>query len=715
MTDFSYSRGSGQFDNTPDVRSAPDFATFRDAILGDRSEAKGQGWIAGAFAVAPDDEHHRASPAKRRAIGKPHRCSACAQPRAWLGLDVDGGLSAEPWAFLVQHLQRYEACAYTTASSKPDAPRARIVIALDMPAPRDALIQAHKAMQARLSEAMKSAGYDAPAFDPGCDKPEQPLYLPLEDAQTFTMDGAPVCLAELPAPVSSGETPNPRVGGANTEQVRQVLSGENLHDATRNLAFRLVDDGLQAAKAVSFVRGIMEAMPDRGDQARWQARYSAIPRLVREAQEKVAAAKPKPPRAEPPQTEFILPPLPEALAEVPGSLGQLQGFILGTMSYPCPFTAGWTAIATMTAFAQTHITIDSQAGLGFNEYYLTLAPTGFGKEALRDPLTRLAELVPKHMADHGGGNLAGFATPMPSIEVAPPSSKQGLHSLLEQDRNKSVYVQSDEFAEWLKNTGRAFKKDALAYMLEVYSKALRSVHPGHISKTNQVQYETVQRPRLSVFATTTAESVLTALNRDDAEMGAYNRFLIFVAPEQVPAKRYSGMCYSPDESLLESLAWLLRHRKAQLAFTPSARDALIKHDRDEAEPIRRKDGLMGGRLAEQAIKLAGLMALAEQRLEIDVDDVHRAFAIRLGLYQRCKAMLDQSGAVTGQHQTGKALDQIAAALERRGSLYLADLKKYSRAYEKLTVPEQAAVRAALIDQGRASRPEGSHVLLHQEP
>lgn len=192
---FAYSRGWGQYDNTPENRTADDFKSFRDALLDDRSQVKGQAWIAAEFCEAPDDDLHKER--FRGAIGSPHRCAACAQPRAWLGLDVDGGMTEESFVALQRILQTYQAFIYTTASHTREKPRARVIVALDKPAARAELIEASRAFRARVTRDLQAQGSPAPALDEACDRPEQPIYLPLVDAQTFVMDGEPAALSEL--------------------------------------------------------------------------------------------------------------------------------------------------------------------------------------------------------------------------------------------------------------------------------------------------------------------------------------------------------------------------------------------------------------------------------------------------------------------------------------------------------------------------------------
>lgn len=406
-------------------------------------------------------------------------------------------------------------------------------------------------------------------------------------------------------------------------------------------------------------------------------------------------------------SEFNLPPLPDELKSLPAGLGDIQAYIYGTMTYPCLYTAGWAAIATFTAFAQSNVTIDSRQGLGLNEFYLTLAKTGFGKESLRYPLHKLAELVEFDFEDTNPA-----AANLPNIENAAPSSKQGLHQLLE--NNASVYIQSDEFAEWLKHSvSDVHKAQALAYAMEIYNRALGKIHPGG-AVTNK--YETVSNPRLSVFATTTAESVLNSMTREHAEMGAYNRFLIYVAPEQMPEKKYTGLVFEPSQAAIDAALYVAKLKPTKLTMTKAGFAVFVEYDKTYAEPIKFADGLMGGRLSEQAIKMAGLFALADKRTEIDANDMKLAYQIRLGLYHRASAMVEQSGAISGAHESAKALDQVKELVQRNGNngkaTYISQLDKRSRAYAKLHINEKQSVIRILIDMGEiAYHPENRKLLV----
>lgn len=243
MSLIQYSRGSGKFDNTPVQKSAETFESLIEAILADRQPRKGTGWISGPVGVAPDDGWHRSKQSMAKAIGKPHRCMECAQPRKFIGLDIDDGFTPEAWGDLLYHLQRYRFLAYTTHSSTPEAPRARVIVELDQaPQNRDEFMRASAAFRARIS---KEIG--AIPLDDSADKPEQPLYLPGPDAQVFTgLDGSPACVDDL-----LREAPPAREKGAQAAKPLPL-------------------DDLPLEPVLARLKGILDAIPnDNEDYATW--------------------------------------------------------------------------------------------------------------------------------------------------------------------------------------------------------------------------------------------------------------------------------------------------------------------------------------------------------------------------------------------------------------------------------------------------------------
>lgn len=388
-----------------------------------------------------------------------------------------------------------------------------------------------------------------------------------------------------------------------------------------------------------------------------------------------------------------LTPQPEDLLHLPFMLEDLQAYIVGRMTYPSLSTAGIAALATMTAFVQTNITINSRDGLGFNEQYMILAPTGFGKEDITKPLVRLMSATDEMQS---GGNLSGLIKTSTEIHYAAPSSMQGLHQDLE--ANNSVYYLSDEFAGWLKTSHTdGHKAQALNYLMQIYTKALSTVHPGAAVTKN---YEPVKNPRVGVLATNTAESMFESLSREQAESGAYNRWIMFVSDEELPSKRYTGLIYEPDPKLVDYFVWL-RGQTGIVSFSASGFERYIELDDSLAEPVKRRDALLGGRLSEQAIKMAGLIALSDKRFTIEPDDIHTAFNIRMDIYYRAAALAQHEGSLSGLHATVGAVRQITEYLRKNPSVYKTRLLTVSRKFNKLSVAEQNAVLNALYSGGVA--------------
>ncbi|MGM0782991.1 MAG: hypothetical protein ACQEUM_02640 [Pseudomonadota bacterium] len=394
-------------------------------------------------------------------------------------------------------------------------------------------------------------------------------------------------------------------------------------------------------------------------------------------------------------TSSRLPDFPQDLMALPHGLGEIQAYIYNRMKYPHPAAAGFAAMSTLTTFAQRHVTIDSYQGLGLNEYYLVFAPTGFGKEDLRTP----AKVILGELEDSfGGGERAS------KLKWAAPSSAQGLHQILQDDGNSAMFL-ADEFAEWLRMSHKdPTKQQALGYLMQLYSGAFNTVHPGNAVTR---KYEDVKNPRVSILATSTAEAMLQSMTEEHAHSGAYNRWVILAMDNDRIQKRYSGMRYEVPTDVLSAVKWVDDLEETHMSISREAWEVFVKIDSQTVEPMRHSDNVMAGRLSEQAIKMAGLIALSDQRVEISASDMETAYSIRLGLYHRSKALLDDSGAIDGQHVTSQAVGQIEGALQRNHTIYRSQLPKLSRKYKALSVRDREAVVSALVDGGSMSQVPGS--------
>ena len=235
--------------------------------------------------------------------------------------------------------------------------------------------------------------------------------------------------------------------------------------------------------------------------------------------------------------------------------------------------------------------------------------------------------------------------------------------------------------------------------MQCYSKALSVTHPGRAASAN---YEDVLNPRLSILATSTGEAIYQAMSRGQAESGAYNRFVIFQGDTELPKKKYEGQVWTPESALIDDVR-ALRNREGEVTYSPSGYKRYIELDEQYAEPVKRSDAVIGGRLSEQAIKMAGLFALSADRDVIEPEDLELGFRIRVGLYRRAKAAVDGSGNLKGEHSTVKAMNQLVAAVNRKGEIYESQLHTYSRAYEALSIPERRWVVLELVGNGGCLR------------
>jgi hypothetical protein len=202
----------------------------------------------------------------------------------------------------------------------------------------------------------------------------------------------------------------------------------------------------------------------------WRAAY-------RDAESLLGLSQPQPDiealtaRAANSTTEPDYPDNPALLADLPGLLGEIQRFIYGGQVYRDAEVAGLAAMATLTLFTQTNITVNSYGGLGLNEQYMVLAGTGGGKESIRKAIASLYKRVSG--AGEDGGNLGGLGLAVPTIHRSAPASKPALHQCLEDDFNTSIFFLADEFGEWLAASAtEPHKRDALGYQMELYTSAL---------------------------------------------------------------------------------------------------------------------------------------------------------------------------------------------------------------------------------------------------
>lgn len=190
-TPLYFSLGKNKFDNTPDQRCAENFDAFEYAITANRSNRKGEIYFCAGMQCARHPDLAR-YPGKAN-----YRLALLAQPRRFICFDHDGYESPEIFQILMSDLRVFRGFAYTTWSSTPASPRARIVLELDREVARTEGINLCEAF-----DQMLLALYGAAAIktDASVYRAEQPCYSPGWGAELYRFTGTPLRTADFLEP-----------------------------------------------------------------------------------------------------------------------------------------------------------------------------------------------------------------------------------------------------------------------------------------------------------------------------------------------------------------------------------------------------------------------------------------------------------------------------------------------------------------------------------
>ena len=221
QTRFRFSFGANKYDNQPAQCCSPSWADFYHVFNDTRAPKKGIYQITAAMG------------------GDGRRCKDNAQPRNWIAFDLDGAVGGEPlsddlfgkinsaFAGIAQGL------TYQTASSKPEARRARFVLALDAEVSRDDA----KRLCEFLETSLPYGGY----WDSSVYRAEQPLFLPPEGVDAIQFGKSPLSVEEtlglIPPP------PAPKVWKLPQRTDRQSMAYDLILPALRQLGLYLKHKG----------------------------------------------------------------------------------------------------------------------------------------------------------------------------------------------------------------------------------------------------------------------------------------------------------------------------------------------------------------------------------------------------------------------------------------------------------------------------------------
>lgn len=233
---ITYSLGLGISDNHPQQRESADFAAFGGVLRRNRAKFKAKaGYICGPL------------------NGDGRRCAEGALPRRWVAVDADK-IDPESHADFRMWFARFSGLAWPTHSSKPAAPRERVIIELSREATRDECI----AVGAVLARDLTDEFGPAVVIDPSTFRGEQPVFLPPEGVSIATFSGDPLdvdAYLQQAAPTEVLRQAAKQPAGDTIDAIRR---GEDLHENVGRLVARMAAQGVNRETIEAAAVGLAE-------------------------------------------------------------------------------------------------------------------------------------------------------------------------------------------------------------------------------------------------------------------------------------------------------------------------------------------------------------------------------------------------------------------------------------------------------------------------
>lgn len=235
--------------------------------------------------------------------------------------------------------------------------------------------------------------------------------------------------------------------------------------------------------------------------------------------------------------------MPQFLDVPPGVVRDVASYIYHAAPYPNETIATVAAVGFVAAIVgRSH----NVSGTGLNQYLLTVAPTGTGKEQGPDGIGRL--LAPLEAAFPALSEIRG-----PGEIVSAP----GLHKALAIRRNPSMLCIIGEaglMLAQLASPKRDTNKAGIErFMLHVYTKSgFGAVLDDAAYSDKQNNPGVVNSPALSIVGDTTPETFYSALDRRMILSGLLPRFTIFETTAPRPYQNKDRV-FAPCPHLIERL------------------------------------------------------------------------------------------------------------------------------------------------------------------
>lgn len=288
----------------------------------------------------------------------------------------------------------------------------------------------------------------------------------------------------------------------------------------------------------------------------------------------------------------------------PGLVGLVADYCLKSGHRYQPLLAICAGLSAVSSLTRNRFVVGRHR-TPLNLYLLAVAESGEGKEAPRKAVRAMLKKLKRLDMIHD------------SVASTP-----GLLNALSQARNKSILFMPDEFGRFLKvaaspNSGHQY--DLVSELLKLYGLA-DSDHSGRVYANTKNNIPTIERPFLSIFATTTQQSLVDAVGSREVVDGTLNRFLTVITLTRTPA--FQEPNFDVVDELLEALNCvedldqdiLEITRPNQVTAIPvtDQDERLLTDFRDTADLSRinnRELGPLWARAHENAMKVAGILAV----------------------------------------------------------------------------------------------------------
>ena len=175
-----FSAGRNTYDNCPLQIVVDDFSALVEHIETHRGVKKGLNYVCGPMSFGPHDLTDK-HPQEAH-----YRLASHAKPCSFLSLDIDYMNGKAVQKAVLSEVEELCSYAFETASSTPEVPRMRVMIALDRKVNRRERMALGSAFQKKLeSKLAVKFGCSAIEFDPSVYRPEQPNYNPTIGARSW--------------------------------------------------------------------------------------------------------------------------------------------------------------------------------------------------------------------------------------------------------------------------------------------------------------------------------------------------------------------------------------------------------------------------------------------------------------------------------------------------------------------------------------------------